>query len=65
MNGIIVKQSNGLTALLGVAVVADQGFLSVGAEKSCPVDGVVVAKLAVVGDIHVSSTDLIKRLQLQ
>lgn len=54
-----------LTALLGVAVVADQGLLGVSAEESCPVDGVVIAELTVVGDVHVSSTDLIKRLQLE
>lgn len=54
-----------LTALFGVPVIADQGLLGVGAEKARPVDGVVVAKLAVVGDVDVSSADLIERLQLQ
>lgn len=51
-------------AFLGVTVVADQGLLGVDAEESCPVDSVIVAELTVVGDIHISSTDLSERLQL-
>lgn len=58
-------QSKRLTALFGVPVISDQGLLGVGAEKTSPVDGVVVAKLAVVRDVDVSCTNLIERLQLQ
>lgn len=54
-----------LTALFRFPVVADQSFLCRDAEKAGPVDGVVVAKLAVVGDIDVAGADLVQRLQLQ
>lgn len=54
-----------LTALFRVSVVADQGFLRRDAEEAGPVDGVVVAQLAVVADVDVASADLMERLQLQ
>lgn len=54
-----------LTALFRVPVVADQDFLCRDAEEAGPVDGVVVAQLAVVGDVDVAGTDLTQRLQLQ
>lgn len=54
-----------LTALFGLPVVADQGFLRGDAEQAGPVDSVVVAQLAVVGDVDVTSADLTQRLQLQ
>lgn len=54
-----------LTALFGVPVVADQGFLCRDTEEAGPVDGVVVAQLAVVGDIDVAGADLMQGLQLQ
>lgn len=54
-----------LTALFRVPVVADQSFLCGDAEEAGPVDGVVVAQLAVVGDIDIAGADLTQRLQLQ
>lgn len=54
-----------LTALFRLPVVADQGFLCGDAEQAGPVDGVVVAQLAVVGDVDVAGADLTQRLQLQ
>lgn len=47
-----------LTTLLWALVVADQRLLVGGTEQSGPVDGVVVAELAVVRDMHVTGTDL-------
>lgn len=54
-----------LTALLGALVVADQGLLVGSAEESCPVDGAVVAELAVLGDVDVAGADLPQGLELQ
>ena len=54
-----------LTAVLGAAVVANNGLLTVGAEQAGPVDGVVVAQLAVVGDVDVAGADLSQGLQVQ
>lgn len=54
-----------LTALLGALVVADQGLLVGSAEESGPVDGAVVAELAVLGDVDVAGADLPQGLQLQ
>lgn len=54
-----------LTALLGALVVADQGLLVGGAEESGPVDGAVVAELAVLGDVHVAGADLPQGLEVQ
>lgn len=47
-----------LTALLWALVIADQRLLVGGAEQPGPVDGVVVAELAVLRNVHVPSTDL-------
>lgn len=54
-----------LTALLRALVVADQRLLVGRAEQPGPVDGVVVAELAVLRDVHVPGTDLPQRLELQ
>lgn len=65
--GISVKPGviSTLTALFRVPVVADQGFLCRDAEEAGPVDGVVVAQLAVVANVDVAGADLMQRLQLQ
>lgn len=47
-----------LTTLLWALVVADQRLLVGGMEQSGPVDGVVVAELAVVRDVHITGADL-------
>lgn len=54
-----------LTALLGALVVADEGLLVGRAEESGPVDGAVVAELAVLGDVDVAGADLPQGLELQ
>lgn len=54
-----------LTAGFRVPVVADEDLLCVGAEEAGPVDGVVVAQLAVVADVDVSGADLTQRLEAE
>lgn len=54
-----------LTALLRALVVADQCLLVGGAEQPGPVDGVIVAELAVLGNVHVTGADFPQRLELQ
>ena len=54
-----------LTALVGVAVVADEDLLGGGAEQRGPVDGVVEAQAAVVEDVDAAGADLVQRLELQ
>ena len=43
-----------LTAFSWVLVALDEGSLTTGAKQAGPVDGVVVAQLAVVGDVDIS-----------
>ena len=47
------------------AVVADEELLVGGAEQAGPVDGVVVAEPAVLGDVDVPGADLVQGLELQ
>lgn len=54
-----------LTALLWALVVADKRLLVGSAEQPGPVDGAVVAELAVLRDVHVPGADLPQRLELQ
>ena len=57
--------SRGLTAVFRVSVAAGQGFLVAGAEQAGPVDRVVEAELAVVGDVDVTGAYLAQGLELQ
>lgn len=52
-----------LTAFFGVPVVADEDLLRVGPKEAGPVDSVVVAQLAVVGDVDVTGADLPQGLE--
>lgn len=54
-----------LTALLWALVVADQNLLVGSAEQPRPVDGAVVAELAVLCDVDVPGADLSEGLELQ
>lgn len=53
------------TAFFWVFVVADERFLAWSPEERRPVDGVVEAEEAVVGDVDVSGADLAQRLELE
>lgn len=54
-----------LTAFLWTSVVANKNLLVCSTEQSCPIDGVVVAKLAVLCNVDIPSTDLSQRLKLK
>ena len=54
-----------LTALLWALVVANQNLLVGSAEQPRPVDGAVVAELAVLCDVDVPGADLSEGLELQ
>lgn len=54
-----------LGALLWASVVSDQNLLVGRAEQPRPVDGAVVAELAVLRDVDVPSADLSEGLELQ
>ena len=57
--------SSVLTTVFGFPVVPDHYSLADGAEQCRPVDGMIVAQVAVVSDIDVSCTDFFQGLELQ
>jgi hypothetical protein len=54
-----------LTTVFSFSVIPDHYSLVDGAEECCPVDGMIVAQVAVVSDVDVSCTDFLQGLELQ
>lgn len=54
-----------LTTILSSSVISDHYSLVDGAEECCPVNGVIITQVAVVGNVDVARTDFLQRLELQ